>query len=319
MQEARFERMQRHPSPKPEHDRLCRDIPASWDRVWFVYENANFERMVNNYPVVIDWLSAHMRRKKKHLIAPSMDVFQMQPDGPIVTRHIDQDGWMAFTRHLVTSRTIGVAPMVWRTPRMAHSIVCFVDGRRRRRVDVYFVDPNGYRAAFKAITDHGYKSVRTAMVNTLRQSLLRVSRGGEYAVRSWVLKTPPLNNIKTEAMRLRDEQLGFDVIDEDAGFCEPWTYALMLDMLCAPSQVLTVGHFKRLFDRAGGQSEDPLERDHTRLMYLRAVLSWIARLMFNPSDPNYKNTMQRWKGEHILSSCSGRLRMFAVDRGKDIE
>jgi hypothetical protein len=99
-------------------------------------------------------------------------------------------------------------------------------------------------------------------------------------------------------MYKRDKMLGMqDVVDFDSGFCQPWTYVIMLDVLCAPQTALTRSHFSQLFRDAGGTSES--EEDYSRLMFIRAVLAWLAEHMFDLKDPFYKQTRASWPGDTL--------------------
>jgi hypothetical protein len=67
-------------------------------------------------------------------------------------------------------------------------------------------------------------------------------------------------------------------------------------MLCAPHAALTRNHFTRVWQQAGGSSGSEPARDFARLMFLRAVLTWLVEHMFDPRHPLYAQTRARWGG-----------------------
>lgn len=276
-------------------------MPQASDLLWRVPRVANFKLMSTQYVVTVEWIMEHFRRKRTDvLVAPHMTVSVV--DDPMHPSHrFNEELWKRFLRKLVlSSKRMGVAAFVYehRRDRWAHAFVCLFEVTKSR-VDVYFIDPNGRQSAFGRLLGPAFAYLRQAVVRLIHSWVLKPARlSADYkAVRTMILDTPDMNAGKTKDMYARDARLGLQGLkDMDGGFCQPWTYVLMLDMLCAPQAALTRNHFTRIWQQAGGTSGSEAAREHSRLMFLRAVLTWLVEHMFDPRHALYAKTRARWGG-----------------------
>ena len=86
---------------------------------------------------------------------------------------------------------------------------------------------------------------------------------------------PPMNDVMDAELRRKDEKHGFTNLRMwEHGFCTYWVYAYVVDICCTRKRVAEANHFQRLLDRASGPYNTSTQR-HNRLMYLRAVMTWI--------------------------------------------
>lgn len=273
----------------------CPDLPFADDPVRKIPRHADFRGFskANNLALTLAWLSQYLtRRQRKEVdIGPSVSV---RP-GEALAR--EDSRWKSFLRSIVFQRRLGVFGVDFAGPGWGHATMCLIHVGRKSRIDCFLVDPNGpHDAQYEA--DVSY--FRRWLVASLRAIAVHEYYGASYEVRSWVLHTPIVNESLRDSMREYDRARGLKISDEPSGFCAPWSLVMVLEAVCVPRHVLTREHFARLFDRASGTRRDASMSQnlqaYARLMYLRAVLTWIAERMFDPrtNSRRWNELIARW-------------------------
>jgi hypothetical protein len=283
----------------------CAHIPAAWHSVWHVPHKADFRAFSNlEAHVVMRWLIGYVRRTRAMAVAPLLTVDRDTGELVHDVMLADETRWYRrFVERVVGKRELGLAPFGFYNAREGHATLCLVDARPMRRtkgrIDLYFVDPNGTDAGTRA--DMSLYRMATRHLRERLQELYFLPHRVQPIVRATMLNVPPLNSKKSHYMRTRDFELGLHIRDENDGFCALWTYALILDVVCAPDRALSRDHFARLHARAGGDDPDPRERDYARLQFLRALLTWMTRRMFDRRDPHYAELVRDWDGPRVFA------------------
>lgn len=124
------------------------------------------------------------------------------------------------------------------------------------------LDPNGKQG----YTDRGYVLIHKLTRSVFPKSVHTIFK---------TVMLPTMNDVMDAELRRKDEKHGFTHLRMwENGFCAYWVYAYVVDICCTQKRVTEANHFQRLLDRAGGPYNTSTQR-HNRLMYLRAVMTWI--------------------------------------------
>lgn len=317
MQTPPFDRNKKNMVSTPDsYRKRCKDIPHATDMLWKVPKKANFHSMVKNYVLVIQWLMNHFKRKYSLAVAPSVTIEDYYNEENVTVTTDDQK-WIKFARYAIFEKKFGVVAFVYKSNDFAHAIMSFVDARQKEKVVVYFIDPNGDETALDYDIAPIFKISRTWIQLAIEKWVLKPI-GVKKNISTFMLKSPNVNFSKSSFMKTLDESNNYSFIETDKGFCQPWTFALMIDVLCAQEHVLSRDHFVRLYKRAGGGYINEQSRAYSRLMFLRATMSWIAEHMFDPNDRLYKTTIENWEGNAVFSSDNKQMDNFIVYRGDNI-
>ena len=193
----------------------------------------------------------------------------------------------------------------------AHAVICIFDSQTLKdRTNVYFIDPNGNNSRW---TKPFVSQCRT-FFNHWNGWLIRNGMSEYHSIHTYTLNTPSMNQGYTDYMEYRDKQENFRILDEWGGFCQPWTYVYLIDVMCTKQLFTTQNHFLRLYQRAGGTSNSSEERQYTRLMYLRQVLVWIwdnmtdAQLQYDRVTSNgLGNCLSKKRTSETLDRRNGRI------------
>jgi hypothetical protein len=275
-----------------EYRRRCPSFPRP-HTVYRLPSRADFEPMSGNQVAVSRWLMLYARtvsNGKDILVAPDVEVVVDHSSDSVTEISSDPSSLQEFYRRVVLDSKLGLLSFVYRRlpnpshPReWVHAIACIVDARDASEqggmegsVQCYFVDPTGNEIL---AADADFASSHRMLRKVVRQQIADFvfsSLDVRPSVRTFVLRTPDLNDHKTLTMNEMDAQIGLHIQDHDPGFCQPWVYIILLDVICAPNSFLRKNHFQRLWDEASGNDPDPEVRRYIRLLYVRVVLSWIV-------------------------------------------
>jgi hypothetical protein len=288
-----------------EYRKRCPAFPRPGS-VYHLPSRANFEPMSGNQIAVSRWLMSHARTVSDGediVIAPDLEI-EIDPSHGIAQQITsDMPSLQHFYKRVILESKLGLLSFVYRrlsfssmSKEWVHAIPCIVDARdsseqdgMQGSVQCYFVDPTGSEVID---TDPDFASSHRILRKVIRKHITEFVLSPlqlHSNVRTFLLKSPVLNDHKTETMSRMDAMNGLHIQDNDDGFCQPWAYIIMLDVICAPRSFLRKNHFKRLWEEAGGKGLDEENRRYSRLLYVRMVLSWIASQM----QP-FKNI--GWKG-----------------------
>lgn len=291
--------------------------------------------MSRNYGVVTEWLHAHFLDDPTHAqgeveIGPHLNVHVVDKSvSKIPLSNVDRKQLLKFFETVVKKSNMGVLLFAYHEDPVHHAVTCVVDARRdgrgdsspvphsktskslffRRRggskkgsgdaisdrvVSAYFVDPNGSDdvASFPLLA-RAHENMRWLVRNVAKCApSVHAQRA---TVRTYFLSAPRLNDGKTEDMERRDRFHDLWIEDENLGFCQPWAYALLLDLVCSPGGFERSGHFRRMQKRAT-RGDTGRRGRYAQLIYVRAVMTWIVRHMFDPSHPMYSSVVNAWHG-----------------------
>lgn len=251
--------------------------------MWRVPRTGDLYAVVRRHVEVTRWLVKQARRPvgpEVRLVGNRIGTYRLR---------LDERRWATFLSKVYTARDVGVVGAWWSVPGNAHAIVILVDARVAPRLHLYLVDPNGEDFSRDPDFEALYGAFRRELVATSRRVVARwLLLSKPHAVHSFMLHVPAINSGVTDDMRRRDRPYNIALHEVSRGLCQPWSYVFLLDVLCASSLVLTRGHFLRLVEAAGGESDDEEVRAHSRLMFLRATLGWIAEGMrLLPTDTEH--------------------------------
>ena len=302
------------PDTPYEYKKRCKDIPTCYDMVWDIPMKANFSGISRNNELVTEWIIDYFKRKK--MTPVSSRIYIDNTYGLDIM--FNYKTWVKFLKTSIFSKKLGVVPIVYKNNTIVHALLFFIDTRMKKKIDVYFIDSNGGSIKHNKDLEEIYDVSKRWILGEIKRNITTPFQMND-KVSSYILKTPILNDKKSSYMRHVDKIEEFDIIDKDEGFCQPWTYVILLDILCAPSQILKKDHYVRLLEESSGAYEYEEQQDYSRLIFMRTIMFWISKNMFNPRNKLYKKIIKNWKGELVFEDYSKiDTKHFYVYRGEHV-
>lgn len=232
--------------------------------------------MVSRNHAVIRWLCRYFGTYHRWLVGPDVEI-KIRSNGSsflLYDGKRDIDTYQKFLRKIYSRKRAGVVSCGWRFKDDAHAFVLFITPNLKG----YIVDPNGSEFVVKGHAKHFYTMFRRRL--TERSLDFDPFNNILSLEKIFILKTLDVNFNKTKDMDRIDKELGIHIEEEIGGYCQPWTYVILLDILCSGTLVLRNDHFTRLYTDAGGGFEEEEKRNYCRLIFMRATMTWIAKRMF---------------------------------------
>ena len=292
---SRQKSMSRYEWTPTAYEQRCAGIPTPDDPEYVAATQADFTAysMAGNASVVTEWLVQYFSKRKQIVIGPYVMVVDDGNESSPFTLRMNHSLFKEFAVEVCKRKRMGLFMCSLHSPTNAHSVLCVWDAQHdEKRTNVYFIDPDG----FHKTTQRYVRACRHFFTKyVLEWMYMHRHVSASYRIHTFTLNTPNVNSNYTSHMRKRDKELGLsNSLLFEGGFCQYWTYVYLMDIMCTKKLFFSRGHFHRLYERAGGTSPSRQERDYTRLMFLRHVLTWITDRMFDPSDAIHAFTIKHW-------------------------
>ena len=274
----------------------CGEIPTAFETTRRIHSKADFTGFSAslNVKLVGEWLVKYFSKRKQVLIGPDFTVHERSFES--VDFWYDSSDMKSFVRTVCVKRKLGITTCGFADEHMnGHAVLCVWDGTiSNDRLNVYFIDPSGSNEWSQRFVKHcrlhfSYK-IQRYLINSK-------SVKSSFSIHTYTVNTPDLNDNYTIYMESRDRQENLhEIKDSVEGFCQPWVYVFLIDVMCTKKLFLSRGHYYRMYSRSGGESKSKREQQYKRLLYLRHVMSWISDNMFNPKDSMFEKNMANWRG-----------------------